>query len=94
MQQLFTEQRQNAVHVLMTAVRNATEAAKDFASNGPGADVEQRTRVAADAVVAIASAAERSWREMTAHLAQHHDWAQERLLPSFCSDMDYRFNTC
>lgn len=94
MQQLFSEQRQNAVGALMDAVSIATAAAKDLVSSGPGTDVAQRTRVAADAVAAIVSAADRSRRELTAQLAQHHDWAQERLLPSFCTDSDYRFGTC
>lgn len=93
-QQLFSNQRQNGVDALMTAIRHATEAAKDFVRAGPGTDAEQRTRVAADAVAAIVKAADRSRQEMSAHIAQQHDWAQDRLLSSFCSDTDYKFNTC
>lgn len=94
LQLLFLEQRQRAVSDLMAAVRASAQAAKNLADTASDFSIELRTRLVADAVAAIVVAAGNSVGEMTAELESHQAWAQERLLPSFCTVNDYRFNTC
>lgn len=94
LQLLFSEQRQRAVSDLMAAVRASTQAARKLADTASEFSTELRTRLVADAAAAIVVAAGNSLSEMTAELERHQAWAQERLLPSFCTVSDYRFNTC
>ena len=91
-QRLFDHQRDDVLGQLMDAASQTADAiAELFAARSQR---EGHERLAVDAMAALAVRLEDSRAAASLQLAEQHEWAQQRLLPSFCSSKDYLYRTC
>ncbi len=91
-QRLFDSRRDAVLAHLSAAYSEAAEAIAEHAADR--SHREGHERLAVDAMAALAERLTSSSAEVSAQLAEQHAWAQERLLPTFCSDKDYLYKTC
>ena len=92
MLRLFDRQRDNVLAQLVTASGAAADAIAELSA--ARSQREGHERLAVDAMAALAKRLEASRAAASQLLAEQHAWAQERLLPSFCSSKDYLYRTC
>ncbi len=91
-QRLFDRQRDDVQAQLTDAASQTADAIAELSA--ARSQREGHERLAVNGMAALAKRLEDSRTATSQQLAQQHEWAQQRLLPSFCSSKDYLYRTC